>query len=753
MNQNMYRRLFLLGGLWLMLSAGVYAQIGSWRSHVSYRSAQSVALAGQYVYAATVNGLFAYDKTTGETTTLTRQDGLSDVGVSRLLYLPDQARLLIAYRTGTIDLLSLTATGEPGAIQTISTIATATNLPDARGINFINRVGNLAYLSTDFGLVVLNLSANDIRDTYFSRRSNGSALPIYQTTVVGDSLYALTAPVSAPATSPQSIQAVRLASGINLADPANWRIIGNPPGSPGTLVSRQGRVSVTVGGQGVYDRSGGRWTLTQSASATLVRQFSSNSTADAGTVVVTGQTVTASTIGTVSSLLLADPRDVVVDGTSLWIADGQNGLLLVSAGAVRPIAPAGPDRDTFSTLYAYTDRLVALPNGPQDATAQSVNRSSANQLQVSANLWQPLSAQGVGQGFSAAAYVPATQTLYLGGFGIGLWQQTADQPVLVNIPLPVAVGEYITSLATDALGNLWIATGGSFARTATLHVRRPDGTFTSFPAVTEQSIQQLVPDDGGYIWIRLSVGSGLLVFDPQTNRSRPLTTVIDGGGLLTNSVRALAKDRLGAIWVGTDLGPTVFDNLSDPFVGAINARPPYSNRIRLLINELITAIAVDGGNRKWLSTRTGVYRVSPDGSQLLETLTDDTSPLPLRSISALAVEPQSGRLFIQTTNGLISYQTTATDPADALRTPTIFPNPVRPDFTGSVGITGLTDNATVKILDAGGQLVYETRSQGGTAAWNLLDYRGRPAQTGVYLVVVVTATGMEGVAGKLAVVR
>lgn len=753
MNQNIYNRLFLLSWLWLMLSAGAQAQIGSWRSHVSYRSAQSVTLAGQYVYAATVNGLFAYDKTTGETTTLTQQDGLSDVGISRLLYLPDQSRLLIAYRTGTIDLLSLTATGEPGSIQTITTIATAVNLPDARGINFINRVGNLAYLSTDFGLVVLNLTANDIRDTYFSQRSNGSPLPIYQTTVAGDSLYALTAPLSATATTPQSIRAIRFAAGVNVADPANWRLIGNPPGSPETIVTRQGRLSATVSRQGSYDRTGGQWILTQSASAPLVRQFVSNSTTNTDVVVVAGQTVTASSTGTISSELIADPREVVVDGNTIWIADAQNGLLLVSAGAVRMIAPPGPDRDAFSTLYAYPDRLVALPNGPQDTATLPANLAPADQLQVSANQWQSLTGQGLGQGFSAAAYMSSTQTLYLGGYGTGLWQQTADQTTLVNIPLPVTAGEFITSLATDVSGNLWIATGGASARTATLHVRRPDGSFTSFSTVTARTIQQLVPDDAGYIWIRLAVGNGLQVFDPQTNRLRALTTVIDGGGLLTNNVRTMAKDRLGAIWVGTDLGPTVFDNLSDPFVGAINARPPYINRLRLLINELITAIVVDGGNRKWLATRTGLYRVAADGSQLLETLTDNTSPLPLRSISALAVEPLSGRLFIQTTNGLISYQTAATDPADVLSSPTIFPNPVRPDFTGSVGITGLTDNATVKILDAGGQLVYETRSQGGTAAWNLFDYRGRSVQTGIYLVVVVTADGAEGVAGKLAVVR
>ena len=258
--------------------------------------------------------------------------------------------------------------------------------------------------------------------------------------------------------------------------------------------------------------------------------------------------------------------------------------------------------------------------------------------------------------------------------------------------------------------------------------------------------------------MRLTLGNGLIVFDPATNRVRYLSTQTGQGGLPTNSVRALVNDRSGAIWVGTDAGPAVFDNPYGAFDAAIDAQLPRLNGRRLLPNEVVTTIAVDGGNRKWLGTRSGLYQVSPDGSQLLQTFTAQNSPLPVNTVQALAIEPVSGKLFIQTGTdtrayGLVSYQGTATEPAEILTNISIFPNPVRPDFSGTVGIRGLTENATVKILDAGGQLVYETRSQGGTATWNLIDYKGRQAQTGIYLVVVITADGAEGVKGKLAVVR
>lgn len=726
------------------------AQLNSWQSHVSYRSGQSVAVVGNKIYAATQNGFFYYDKITGETTPLTKQSthsqpGLSDVGISRLLYLADQQRLLIAYRNGNLDFLTVSDTGEPGAVKNVSTIVTAPNLPASRGINHVLRLGNDTFLSTDFGLVVLDVVKDEVRDTYFSRRPDGSPRPVYQTAATPDSLYALTAPQQTTQTG-RRLQALRLAPGINLVDPGNWRAVAEPGLPTESIVARNGRLVATVNEQGVFERQAGQWTLTQALTNGLVRAF-----AGPNEVVLATERAVTQTGGTLfTGPLLADPREVVTDGNRVWVADAQNGLLAGNAGTFERIAPEGPRRDNFAGLYTYAQTLVALPNGPFDASLNGPNRPAAERLSVPDQRWREL--VGPNRGFNAAAYLPTEQRLYGSVFGDGLWSYALDQP-LTRVPLPTQVGLFISSLATDLAGNLWMTTAGPDARSATLHVRRADGAFQSFPTVRQPNIAQVVADDGGLLWLRLDGGGGLLVFDPATNRLRPLTTQSGQGGLLTNTIGALAKDRTGAIWVGTDLGPTVFDNPAGAFDAAIDAQPPLLNGRRLLANEVVTSLAVDGGNQKWIGTRTGLYHVAPDGSQLLGSFTADNSPLPSNPIQALAVEPVSGRVFVQTSHGLVSYRGPATEPAETLSRLTIFPNPVRPDFNGTVGINGLTDAATVKVLDAGGQLVYETRSQGGTATWNLRDYRNRPAQTGVYLIVVVAADGTEGLAGKLAVVR
>ena len=741
------RYFFILYHLAFTIHHFAIAQVGTWQTHVSYQSGQSVAVIGSKVYAATQNGFFYYDKTTGETTTLSKTAGLNDVGINRLLYLPDQKELLIAYQSGNLDFLALTDTGEPQSVRNVSTVVASASLPAARGINHVNRIGNYAYLSTDFGLVVLDLAKNEIRDTYFSQRADGSPLPIYQTAVSADSLFALTAPLQTTGVGRQ-LRATRFAATINIADPANWKPIAAPGLQLESIVYNQGQLSATVNGSGVYGRQNGNWNLTQYFNNPIIRLFPS-----AGLLLATDKVVTFFGVGSFLGSLLANPREVVIDGANVWVADTKSGLLFGQAngqaGQFQRIAPEGPTRDQFATLFTYPQTLVALPNSFQDATA---NQPPYELFSVPNARWSGPENSSVTHGFNSTAYSATEQRLYLGGYGSGLWQQTEGQ-VLSPVTLPPTISPFITSLATDINGDLWITTGQANSQQATLHVRRVDGTFASFTTINQTNIAQIVPDDNGSLWLRPGLGGGLIVVDPQMNRSRYLTTLSGQGGLLTNNVRTLAKDRNGAIWVGTDLGPTVFDNPYGAFGATIDAQPPTINRRRLLANELITSIVVDGGNRKWLGTQNGLYHVSPDGSQLLNTFTAATSPLPTNSIQALAIEPVSGEVFIQTGKGLVSYRGSATEPAETLTNLTIFPNPVRPDFNGTVGINGLVENTTVKILDAGGQLVYETRSQGGTATWNLYDYRGRQAQTGIYLVVVVTANGSAGLAGKLAVVR
>jgi hypothetical protein len=66
----------------------------------------------------------------------------------------------------------------------------------------------------------------------------------------------------------------------------------------------------------------------------------------------------------------------------------------------------------------------------------------------------------------------------------------------------------------------------------------------------------------------------------------------------------------------------------------------------------------------------------------------------------------------------------------------VFPNPVPPSYTGTIGIRGLAANSIVKITEMDGRLIYQTRALGGQAVWNGKDYRGRKISTGIYLVLV-----------------
>ncbi len=741
-----------------------FSQPGTWQTHFSYRSAQSVAVVGQNVYAATRNGFFRYDKTTQETRLLTRDDGLSDVSISRVLALPDQSRLMLAYRSGSIDFLTMNANGEPGEVLTVNTITTSDRIPASlRGINHINRAGNSAYLSTDFGLVVFDLSRNEIRDTYFSPSTNGTPASVLMTAILGDSLYALTRPTPLFALA-TNIRAVRLSPTTNLADPANWRpsqgvTADGFPLNATRLVADQGRLlgstDAVAGGKagGVYTRTpttANMWSLLEPGTGQA--GVFSNSTG-ASRFIQTGTNESVLTVpgsGSFTGPLLQNPREVVADGNRSWVADTTNGLLEGSVTGFRRVAPEGPFADLFLNLFAYPNHLVALPGDQQTNTSVSLNQPEAEVYNGATNSWQSNPIATLNQPFNSAAFLPGEQVLFLSSYGGGLWSQAEGQiPTKVNVPAPIS--PLISALATDAFGNLWIATGSNSGGTV-LHVRRPNGQFESFSTLGSLPIAQIVPDDFGALWLRLTYGV-LLAVNPTTGQQRYFSTAPGDGNLPGNNVSALVRDRNGLIWVGTDRGVTVFDDPSRVFTGNVSANAPIFDRRRLLGTETITAMAVDGGNRKWIATESALYRIGPDGTTLENRFTPADSPLPTTNINALAIEPVSGRVFISTSGGLVSYGGVATEPAEALTGITIFPNPVRPDFTGLVGIRGLTDNAVVKILDAAGLLVYETRAQGGTATWNLQDYRGRSAQTGIYLVIVVAANGTEGIAGKLAVVR
>ena len=83
----------------------------------------------------------------------------------------------------------------------------------------------------------------------------------------------------------------------------------------------------------------------------------------------------------------------------------------------------------------------------------------------------------------------------------------------------------------------------------------------------------------------------------------------------------------------------------------------------------------------------------------------------------------------------------------------VFPNPVRPGYKGPITITGLPENATVKITDIAGRVVYEMIANGGTAVWDGNNFNGERAQTGIYLFITANDEDKDPRVTKLLLVN
>lgn len=286
------------------------------------------------------------------------------------------------------------------------------------------------------------------------------------------------------------------------------------------------------------------------------------------------------------------------------------------------------------------------------------------------------------------------------------------------------------------------------------------GEFTVYiPPTTDTTVNSrtdsLILDLNGVQWIKLPIssGGGILVKDSQGNAQKYLNTAPGNGGLPSNQINSIALDKDGYVWFASNNGVGYF--IPDDIIrsNSVHAILPIYGQRKLLVNEQCTSIAIDAGNKKWIGARNGLFQFNEDGTELIHHFTIKNSPLPSNQIKALQYNASSGLLSIETSTGLIKYQTASSQPSEDFSQVTIYPNPVRPEYSGSVALKGLMDHSTVKILQPSGRLVFETKSEGGVASWNLNDYKGNRVQGGIYLILVISSDGQEQYSGKLAIIR
>jgi streptogramin lyase len=333
----------------------------------------------------------------------------------------------------------------------------------------------------------------------------------------------------------------------------------------------------------------------------------------------------------------------------------------------------------------------------------------------------------------------------------------------------------------DKQGNLWVL--NSQANATSLLELKKNGEWESHHSslltdntnMSLQGLRCMIIDSRGLLWFCNSHwnnpalfcynfdNNNLQRFDKFTNQDG--TNYVIGGG-----VSCVCEDLQGNIWVGTSQGPFMIERSEVEQVAGSGTgtasvvfqqikvpRNDGSNFADYLLSGVsISSIVIDGGNRKWFSTNgAGAFLISADNMEQLQYFTAENSKLLANNVMSCSINQQTGEVFFLTEKGLCSYMSDAAQSNPEMTKDNVYayPNPVTPDYTGLITVTGLSLNADVKILSSSGKLIAEGRSNGGLFTWDGNDKNGHRVASGVYMVVTATSDGKKGTVCKIAVIN
>ena len=451
---------------------------------------------------------------------------------------------------------------------------------------------------------------------------------------------------------------------------------------------------------------------------------------------------------------------------------------------VRTLNPGGPKYNVFGFMRFYNDKLYTC-NGDYD-------HSSGIQI-LKNNEWDIYQNEGISestgvsyQGAFCMGIDPSDENHIFTGSRNGLYEFRNGKFVKYydngNSPIEPFDGvskEYqlVTGTEFDKQGNLWIL--NSSAPTTAL-VKYTNGTFTKLShsilmklnrgTIQNRSnaeLSKIIIDSKGLMWFVNNnwVLPALYQYNTENDNIIAYENIVNQDGTKINildGIRCVVEDLEQNIWVGTSMGPVMLErseieNNGSTFTQVKVPRNDGTNYADYLLEGVnIKSIVVDGGNRKWIGTTgNGLYLISADNMEQIEHFTADNSPLLSNNIFSLAINNETGELYIGTDIGLCSYTTDATAALSSIEKDNVYayPNPVEPGYDGLITIVGLSLDADVKILSASGQLVAQGRSNGGTFTWNGRDKKGRRVVSGIYMVATATNKGEKGTVCKIAIIR
>jgi ligand-binding sensor domain-containing protein len=727
--------------LLLLLTAYTNAQI--WQNYSDMKNIKGIAASDTHIWSATSGGISSFDTKENLFEIINKTAGLSSQIITSIA-IDKTGKIWIGSFEGFINVYD----PENRSLVKINDIANTTK--SQKQINDIYVSNDTAFVSTDFGLSLINTTTYTFLDSFLKLGTFASEVKV-RNSIKKNLLYVAT----------ESGIAVQKPGAQNLLAPESWNNFNLFSDIKVSNINKIGFFQnklVVATNTGVYSLGDSNvWNLIALGGMNVKDIFAYQNELLMATASELYSITDINSVISIYSNINLIFTSVIKNSLGTFIGTDK-GLVKLTGKDTSILIPEGPTSNNFINISVDSKSNLWVATG-RDVYGIGV-------FQFDGSSWKDYNITTNPELVSNAyhnVFASSEGTIYFANWGRGFStfkdgvfnNYNAKTSDLVGIPAdPNFIVIY--DLKTDSRGNIWMTNLQSASRKP-LSVMTPEKKFYHYefksPLINENElIGNLVIDQNDRKWFAVTVGDRGLYYYDENKTFENLTDDKFGyfgrnDGLISDEITSLAIDLRGQLWIGTNQGISLIPDVS---------KPKITNAIALsLRSQSISSILVDPLNNKWIATKNGIYYFSSDGIQLLEHYTIENSPLPTNDIKNLAFDKKKGILYAGSDYGLTSLKTSALLPQESFSELFVYPNPLYIDGNEvKLTIEGLVQNSKIKIFSVSGQMINEISTPGGSVAfWNGKDLDGKYVASGIYIIVAYDSEGNNSTTSKVAVIN
>lgn len=770
----MIKRLLLILIAFVSFTTAVaQTAVGNWKVYSMFSDIKKMEQSHNKVYYLSGTNLFSFDKETEETYSYTLKNKLNDITVDNIYYNNEKNYLLITYSSGNIDLLY-----DDGTVVNLPDIKNST-LNYSLEINDVAFLGDCIYVATKFGLIVFDETRHEVKysGVYDKEISLVACVGDYIVIDQNRALYYIH----------KDDRFETFDSYTNIAK-------GNYLDDMQGISDNKMLVRLTSKNINLYTID---FSLNKinSTSVDVTKTASNIVNGKEEVYFVSNNTVNSVSsdgVKTSHSSIPAELSSQIVsiwdDPDKLWVGnkDGianydvsDNGLTVLydkfKPQALNVDYPVFITSDKNGKIYVsnMSESMYYDFTYRNKSFISSIDKDEIKDVaptEFTASHRSNPSKEILYDTYQLAVDPEDPEIYYVGSFWEGLYKvkdgKTIAQYNPENSSLTESWGCRVNAVAFDKENNLWCTNEIVAEGLPSLHIlpaearKKETTTVQDWIPITLGSFysskdvrllmckksNMIFICDGKWIGYVVAYDTNGTYTDTSDDKFMMWNKFIDqdGKNYSYNRVSALAEDKNGKVWIGTTSGIIEISNPKNATNTSLTVtrlkvpRNDGTNYADYLLDGVhVTSISVDNSNRKWIGTMSdGVYLVNENGTEILEHFTSENSYLPGGITYSVLAHPHNNSVFMGTEFGLVEYSSDSSPAKEDYSEIYAYPNPVKPEYTGLITITGLMDNSLIKIADSAGNVFYSSRSEGGMVTWDGCNSAGERVKSGVYFVYV-----------------